>query len=96
MSHIPYLTISYTRKSKRSPFAKRSPLGNALLAYYEQNCLDRCPLDHAPLHYQRHVNEIFTVQVMKLLKATSSYLNSCHLKMSFTIDPQTEQQNINK
>ena len=59
-------------------------LANASSAHHEQNCLDR--------YYRRYVYDIFLLfRSSDHLKRFKSYLNSCHVNMSFTIE--TEQNN---
>ena len=69
-----------------------SPLGhllaNAFLAHHEQDSLDSCPLKYRP----SYVDDIFVLfKSSDHLKRFRSYLNSCHVNMSFTIE--TEQNN---
>ena len=76
--------------------AMGSPLGpspaNAFLAHHEQNWLDSYPLEYRPLYYWRYVDDIFVLfKSSDHLKRFQSYLNSCHVNMSFTIE--TEQNN---
>ena len=76
--------------------AMGSPLGpslaNAFLTHLEQNWLDSCPLEYRPLYYQRYVADIFVLfKSSDHLKRFQSYLNSCHVNMSFTIE--TEESN---
>ena len=70
-----------------------SPLGtslaNAFLAHHEQHWLDRCPLEQGI----RYVDDIFVLcKSSDHLRRFQSYLNSCHINMSFT----TETEQINK
>ena len=74
-----------------------SPLGpslaNAFLAHHEQNWLDNCPMEYRPLYYRWYVDDIFVLfQSFDPLKRFQSYLNSCHVNMSFTI--KTDQKNV--
>ena len=65
---------------------------NAFLAQHEQNWLDICPLEHRPLSYRRYVDYILVLfKSSNHLKRFQSYLNSCPVNMSFTIE--TEQNN---
>ena len=68
-----------------------SPLGptlaNAFLVYHKKNWLERCPLEYRPLYYRRNVDDIFVLfNSPEHLKRFHSYLNSCHLNISFTIE----------
>ena len=76
--------------------AMGSPLGpslaNAFLTHHEQDWLDSSPLEYRPLYYRRYVDDIFVLfKSSDHLKRFQSYLNSCHVNMSFTIE--TEQEN---
>ena len=76
--------------------AMGSPLGpslaNAFLTHHEQDWLDSSPLEYRPLYYRRYVDDIFVLfKSSDHLKRFQSYLNSCHVSMSFTIE--TEQEN---
>ena len=76
--------------------AMGSPLGpslaNAFLVHYEPNWLDSCPLEYRPSYYWWYVDDIFVLfKSSDHLKRFQSYLNSCHVNMSFTIE--TEQNN---
>ena len=65
---------------------------NAFLAQHEQNWLDIFPLEHRPLSYRRYVDYILVLfKSSNHLKRFQSYLNSCPINMSFTIE--TEQNN---
>ena len=65
---------------------------NAFLAHHEQNWLDIFPLEHRPLSYRRYVDYILVLfKSSNHLKRFQSYLNSCPINMSFTIE--TEQNN---
>ena len=73
-----------------------SPLGpslaDAFLAHHEQNWLDSCPLEYRPSYYRQYVDDIFVLfKLPDHLKRFQSYLNSCHVNMSFTTE--TEQNN---
>ena len=73
-----------------------SPLGpslaNAFLAHHEQNWLDNCPLEYRLSYYRRYVFDTFVLfKSSDHLKRFQSYLNSCHVNISFTIE--TEQNN---
>ena len=60
-------------------------LANAILAHYQQNWLDSFPLEYRPLYYPRYVDDIFVLfKSSDHLKRFQSYLNSCHVNMSFT------------
>ena len=68
------------------------PLPNAYLAYHKQNLSARCPLKYRSLCYRQYVDDIFVLfKSSDPLKRFQSYLNSCHVNMSFTIE--TEQSN---
>ena len=74
--------------------AMGSPLGpslaNAFLTH--SDWLDSSPLEYRPLYYRRYVDDIFVLfKSSDHLKRFQSYLNSCHVSMSFTIE--TEQEN---
>ena len=76
--------------------AMGSPLGpslaNAFLTHHEQDWLDSSLLEYRPLYYRRYVDDIFVLfKSSDHLKQFQSYLNSCHVSMSFTIE--TEQKN---
>ena len=67
-----------------------SPLGltiaNALLVYHRKNWLERCQLEYGPFYYQRYNDDIFVLlNSPEHLKRFYSYLNSCHVNISFTI-----------
>ena len=65
---------------------------NAFLAQHEQNWLDIFPLEHRLLSYRRYVDYILVLfKSSNHLKRFQSYLNSCPVNMSFTIE--TEQNN---
>ena len=65
---------------------------NAFLAQHEQNWLDIFPLEHRLLSYRRCVDYILVLfKSSNHLKRFQSYLNSCPINMSFTIE--TEQNN---
>ena len=67
-------------------------LANAFLAHHEQNWLDNCPLEYRSSYYRWYVDDIFLpFKSSDHLKRFQSYLNSCHVNMSFTIE--TEQNN---
>ena len=73
-----------------------SPLGpslaHAFLSHHEQNCQDSCPLEYRTSYYRRYVDDIFVLfKSSDHLKRFQSYLNSCHVNMSFTIE--TKQNN---
>ena len=69
-----------------------SSLANAFLTHHEQDWLDSSPLEYRPLYYRRYVDDIFVLfKSSDHLKRFQSYLNSCHVSMSFTIE--TEQKN---
>ena len=54
--------------------------------------LDSCPLEYRPSYYRRYVDDIFVLfKSSDHLKRFQSYLNSCHVNMSFTTE--TEQNN---
>ena len=60
-------------------------LANAFLVYHEKNWLEHCPLEYRPLYYQRYVADICVLfNSPEHLKRFHSYLNSCHLDISFT------------
>ena len=70
-----------------------SPLGpslaNAFLVHHKQNWLDSCPLEYRSLYYRRYVDDIFVLfKSSDHLKRFQSYLNSCHVNMSFTIETE--------
>ena len=68
-------------------------LANAFLTHHEQDWLDSSPLEYRPLYYRRYVDDIFVLfkPPDHYLKRFQSYLNFCHVSMSFTIE--TEQKN---
>ena len=58
---------------------------NDFLVYHEKNWLEHCPLEYRPLYYQRYVADICVLfNSPEHLKRFHSYLNSCHLDISFT------------
>ena len=64
-------------------------LATKLLAYHEQNWLDSCPSEYRPSYYRRYVVDIFVLfKSSDHLKRFQSYLNSCHVNMSFRIEPE--------
>ena len=66
-------------------------LADAFLAHHEQNWLDNYPLQYRPLYYRRYVHDIFVLfKSSDHFKRFQSYLNSCHVNMSFTVE--TEQK----
>ena len=70
-----------------------SPLGpslaNAFLVHHKQNWLDSCPLEYRSLYYRRYFDDIFVLfKSSDHLKRFQSYLNSCHVNMSFTIETE--------
>ena len=73
--------------------AMLSPLGpslaNRFLAYNEQNWLHSYPLEYRPLYYRRYNDDIFVLfKLSDHVKQFQSYLNSCHVNISFTIDTE--------
>ena len=69
-----------------------SSLANAYLAHHEQNWLASCSLEYRSLYYRWYVDDTFVLfKSFDHLKRFQSYLNSCHVNMSFTIE--TEQNN---
>ena len=67
-------------------------LANAFLAHHEKNWLDSYFLEYRVSYYRRYVDDIFVLfKSPDHLKRFQSYLNSCHVNMSFTIE--TEQNN---
>ena len=67
----------------------RPSLGNALLAHHENNWLDSFPLEYRPSYYRRYVDDIFVLfKLSDHIKRFQSYLNSCHVNMSFNIEPE--------
>ena len=76
--------------------AMGSPLqlsqANAFLAHHEQNWLDSRPLVYRSSYYRGYVDDIIALFKSSVqLKRFQSYLNSCQVNMSFTIE--TEQNN---
>ena len=72
-----------------------SPLGptlaNAFLVYHEKNRLEHCPVEYRPLYYRRYVDDIFVLfNSAEHLKHFYSYLNSCHLNISLTIENEKD------
>ena len=62
-------------------------LANAFLVYHNKNWLERCPLEYRPLYYRRYVDDIFVLfNLPEHLKRFHSYLNPCHLNISFTVE----------
>ena len=67
-------------------------LADAFLAHHEKNWLDSCPTEYRPLCYRWYVDDIFVLFKSSYhLKRFQSYLNSCHVNMTFTVE--TEQNN---
>ena len=87
-----YLTFNniFERVAMGTPLGPSLP--NAFFSYHEQNWLNRCSLEYRPLYYQPSVEDKFVLyKSSDHLKQFQSYLNSCHVSMSFTIE--TEQSN---
>ena len=92
----PYFIFNNMLYKQIDGVAMGSPLGpslaNAFLTHHEQDWLDSSPLEYRPLYYRRNVDDIFVLfKSSDHLKRFQSYLNSCHVSMSFTIE--TEQKN---
>ena len=73
--------------------AMGSPLGpslaNAFLSYHEKNWLNSCPQGFKPVFYRRYVDDIFVLFKSKdHLKYFQELLNSCHINMSFSMEPE--------
>ena len=69
-----------------------SSLANACLSHQEQNWRDSCPLEHIGSYYRRFVDDIYVFfKLSDHVRLFQSYLNSCHVNMSFTI--ATDQNN---
>ena len=65
---------------------------NAFLAHHEQNWLDSCPLVYRSSYYRGYVDDMIVLFKSPVqLKRFQSYLNSCQVNMSLTIE--TEQNN---
>ena len=63
-----------------------SSLANAFLANHEQTVLDSFHLERKPPYYWQYVDDIFVLfKSSDHWKQFESYLNSCHVNMSFTI-----------
>ena len=74
-----------------------SPLGptfaNAFLVCSKKNWLGHCPLEYRPLYYWRYVDDIFVLfNSSGHLKRFHSYLNSCRLSISFTIENEKDKK----
>ena len=72
-----------------------SPIGptlaNAFLVYHEKNWLEHCPLEYRPLHYRRYLDDILVLfNSAEHLKRFHSYLNSCHLSVSFVMESEKD------
>ena len=66
-------------------FPLRPTLANSFLVYHKKNWLEHCPLEYRPLYYRKYVDDIFVLfNSPEHLKRFHSYLNSCHLNISFT------------
>ena len=64
---------------------------NVFKVYHEKNWLEHCPLEYRPLYYQRYVHYIFVLfNSAERLKRFHSYLNSCHLNISFTVENEKD------
>ena len=75
--------------------AMGSPLGpslaNAFLPYHEKNWLNNCQQGFKPVFYRRYVDDIFILfKSNDHLKSFQSFLNSCHLNMSFSMETEKE------
>ena len=67
----------------------RPSLANAFLVHHEKNWLDICLLEYRPSYYRPYVDNIFILfKSSDHIKRFQSYLNSCHVNMSFTIEPE--------
>ena len=72
-----------------------SPIGptlaNAFLVYHEKSWLEHCPLEYRPLHYRRYLDDILVLfNSAEHLKRFHSYLNSCHLNVSFVMESEKD------
>ena len=68
---------------------------NAFLAQHEQNWLDIFPLEHRLLSYRRYVDYILVLfKSSNHLKRFQSYLNSCPINMSFTIETEQNSKTL--
>ena len=98
-----FSSVYMIQRSKSKQYWKKQPVTgdlkytisenhNAFLTHHEQDWLDSSPLEYRPLYYRRYVDDIFVLfKSSDHLKRFQSYLNSCHVSMSFTIE--TEQEN---
>ena len=71
--------------------AMGTPLGatlaNGFFVYQKNNRLERCSLKYIPFYYQRYFKVIFAFfNSPEHLKRFQSYLNSCHVNISLTIE----------
>ena len=66
-------------------------LANSFLVYHKKNCLEHCSLEYRPLYCRRYVDDIFVLfNSPEHLKRFHSYLNSCHLNTSCTIENEKD------
>ena len=66
-------------------------LANAFLVYHGKNWLKHSPLEYRPLYYRRYDDDIFVLfNSAEHLKRFHSYLNPCHLNMSFIIENEKD------
>ena len=72
-------------------FSLGPTLANAFLVYHEKSCIEHCPLEYRPLYYWRYLDDIFVLfNSAEHLKRFHSYLNSCHLNISFVMESEKD------
>ena len=66
-------------------------LANVFLVYHDKNWLEHCPVEYRPLYYRSYVDDIFVLfNSAEHLKRFYSYLNSCHLNISLTMENEKD------
>ena len=66
-------------------------LVNAFLVYNEKSWIEHCPLKYRPLYYRRYLDDTFVLfNSAEHLKRFHSYLNSCHLNVSFVMESEKD------
>ena len=72
-------------------FSLGPTLANAFLVYNEKSWIEHCPLEYRPLYYRRYLDDIFVLfNSAEHLKRFHSYLNSCHLNVSFVMESEKD------
>ena len=66
-------------------------LANILLSHYEENWLNKCPIEFEPSLYRRYVDDIFVFfESLESSHSFREYMSSKHQNINFTV----EQENI--